>query len=817
MNTKKIVKHLSTLGWAGISLMALPTFAQWQEADTGAPVLGIDAQFLPLSGGQTLAVCGFRSTTSQGVFLKSTDAGVTWSTVNLGFNFLAQAMHFPDDQNGWITTSSGGLRRTSDGGATWTTQSTGSSQTLYAVHFINANAGWVAGLGGALYRTSNGGNSWTNQSIATPQTWRGIQFVSLQTGWVVGGGGQIRKTTDSGATWNTQFSGQSFDWRAVSFVDGNTGWVVGAGGNMRRTMDGGATWEPLPFFKKESLMDVHFIDTQQGWVVGESGRVYMTVNGGSKWTPVSPNLGEPLVVVAFANVGVGVALGSSKVFRYFEGSLLDRVWASPVAKAKEPASPLSDVFYRRLGPASINTFGHTTFTASLSGSEASRGRNRLAMRGTGVLRRVIAQSKVALPGGAMAGTPVLPLMNRADSLCVVPLSGAGVTTRNNRALLKDTGTVTSFLLRKGDLVSGLGPQAVEISAFNEVLQSAPLDALAVSYTLRRDSGTGVGKTNDSGLMVMNHSGVVTAGGAREGESAFGGVGVFGQFTGRAACQQSGIVPFGASYVPTGQTRGVQGLFLISTNGASNGLVAAAGTELEPLSEVKLRSIVAWANSGASALYRATLTGPGVTSKNNEVIRRGASNWLRKGQDIGGGLLVSRFLRFWPVADDQMVALVQLTGAGVTSRNRQALVLRQSDGAFLILARTGQPAPGIAEANLRTIQVAEVEPVSGHYTLVGSLVSAAKNNQALWTGNTKLGNNTTLQGLRLPVGAARKSAAYSTLTTSIGRIRSLALRPAVERSGAGGRGLAQVIGSQGHVVFYIIGDGRIVEAVIRGPA
>jgi hypothetical protein len=325
-----------------------------------------------------------------------------------------------------------------------------------------------------------------------------------------------------------------------------------------------------------------------------------------------------------------------------------------------------------------------------------------------------------------------------------------------------------------------------------VLQSAPLNAVAISYGLRRDTATEVKSSNDTGLLVLNHSGLLTAGAAREGAPAFGGMGTFGQFVGRAACQQSGIVCFGASYVPTGEKRGVQGLFWIGANGASDGFVAGAGTEFEAGSEVKLRSLLAWASSGSTALYRATLTGPGVKSGNNEVIRRGSANWLRKGQDIGGGLLVKRIVRFWPVADDQMVALVLLSGPGVNSRNQQALVLRQSDGVFLMLARTGEAAPGISEANLRSIQAVEVEPVSGNYAVLGSLVSATKNNQALWKGNTRVGNNTNLQAQRLPQGIARKSAAYtSTLQTTAGRIRSLvtaagggAQRCGRPRSGAG---------------------------------
>jgi hypothetical protein len=49
-------------------------------------------------------------------------------------------------------------------------------------------------------------------------------------------------------------------------------------------------------------------------------------------------------------------------------------------------------------------------------------------------------------------------------------------------------------------------------------------------------------------------------------------------------------------------------------------------------------------------------------------------WLRKGVTaLEGGLTARRILKFWPVADDRLIAQVQLGGGGVTGRNNSALV------------------------------------------------------------------------------------------------------------------------------------------------
>jgi len=39
---------------------------------------------------------------------------------------------------------------------------------------------------------------------------------------------------------------------------------------------------------------------------------------------------------------------------------------------------------------------------------------------------------------------------------------------------------------------------------------------------------------------------------------------------------------------------------------------------------------------------------------------------------------------------------------------------------------------------------------------------------------------------------------------------------VDPTGAGGRGLAQVVGSSGHIAVSILTDGKVTEQVLLGP-
>ncbi|MCB1235088.1 MAG: hypothetical protein KDM91_08455, partial [Verrucomicrobiae bacterium] len=68
--------------------------------------------------------------------------------------------------------------------------------------------------------------------------------------------------------------------------------------------------------------------------------------------------------------------------------------------------------------------------------------------------------------------------------------------------------------------------------------------------------------------------------------------------------------------------------------------------------------------------------------------------------------------------------------------------------------------------------------------------------------------------RVPQLLLRKGQTYSTDgVTPRGVIRGMTLKPAEETSGAGGRGLGQVITSDARIVVTLIGDGRSRELVI----
>jgi hypothetical protein len=67
--------------------------------------------------------------------------------------------------------------------------------------------------------------------------------------------------------------------------------------------------------------------------------------------------------------------------------------------------------------------------------------------------------------------------------------------------------------------------------------------------------------------------------------------------------------------------------------------------------------------------------------------------------------------------------------------------------------------------------------------------------------------------QLPKLTLRKGNTYRTEVTPQGVIRSLALKPAADPTGAGGRGLAQALAANGDLAIFITGDRNLTEVVL----
>ncbi len=216
-------------------------------------------------------VCGY------GKIYKTTDGGYLWDTLAVSYDNYLSEIVFVNSNTGFIAgqSSNGIILKTNDAGTTWQTVYEGSSP-VRGIHFIDENIGYGI-LYSSILKTINGGMSWTetpiNQSIILD-----VFFLNQDIGYVCGYMG-LHKTTDGGETW-TELPGP---WMGhlinIFFVDENTGYISGDGGSFYQTNDGGLTWtnlRPTPLANST----LWFTNNLTGIAVCLFGNIFKTTNGG---------------------------------------------------------------------------------------------------------------------------------------------------------------------------------------------------------------------------------------------------------------------------------------------------------------------------------------------------------------------------------------------------------------------------------------------------------------------------------------------------------------------------------------------------------
>ena len=161
---------------------------------------------------------------THGTILSSTDDRA-WTVVSTGGTAALPkpsidftSVSYSDSNTGYACSSLGKIAKTTDAGLTWSTLSSGTSTNLAGISFIPATStGVTVGDGGRILKTTNGGASWSDKSFvpATPPAppvqqptfgIKSVYFTDANTGWAVGENMGISKTTDGGKTWTAQTS-----------------------------------------------------------------------------------------------------------------------------------------------------------------------------------------------------------------------------------------------------------------------------------------------------------------------------------------------------------------------------------------------------------------------------------------------------------------------------------------------------------------------------------------------------------------------------------------------------------------------------------
>jgi photosystem II stability/assembly factor-like uncharacterized protein len=254
---------------------------------------------------------------------RSTDAGLTWTKVWDGMQACStNGGVFTSNTDGFMIGSGNLIYRTNDGGQSWSYASNGFGMEFEDLKMFNAQRGLVAGGGGTIMRTENGGATW----IPTRPGWTqsngynlmDLSIVAPSFAFAAGNHGTLVKTLDGGATWQgvpapTGYpNGGTGDYWACAFISPTEGWIAGSYLEITHTTDGGATWQQqyVGGSSADGAYDMDFVDAQHGWIVGAFDGVFRTTNGGANWQLITfPSPGPHARAVDFVNPQVGWAAG----------------------------------------------------------------------------------------------------------------------------------------------------------------------------------------------------------------------------------------------------------------------------------------------------------------------------------------------------------------------------------------------------------------------------------------------------------------------------------------------------------------------------
>ncbi len=323
-------------------------------------ISGVD--FLTPRDGFATAALG--SYGAQNAVLSTTDGGTSWAVHRLPQGYTALAVHFTDDQKGYVLAQQTGLGQagaasqlvptvilaTQDGAKSWHVawsepgaQALSNGTTLMRVGFQFFGSQGYAFVGDKVLTTTDGFKSWSPLTLPSGYEPVHMDFLTARTGFVASqqcpanqAGGSIAgcqprliQTTDGGQTWSTAFSpsGQNY-WAysgAVSFATSQDGWYFQKNsatwqGTLYQTTDGGRKWTlAQPNFAQGRTVAgaPTFVTPKVGWLpinVGAApypGGLLITRDGGATWTTASANQVWSLNSVSILSAKVGYAAGEN--------------------------------------------------------------------------------------------------------------------------------------------------------------------------------------------------------------------------------------------------------------------------------------------------------------------------------------------------------------------------------------------------------------------------------------------------------------------------------------------------------------------------
>ena len=292
---------ISQTKWKGRDPLA--QMSECEDINTSWQWLSPSPQGNNLRESQVIDSANFVVVGDAATFLRSTNSGMTWHVSHFvaGLNTTLRAVWFTSVNNGFVGGDDGVLLKTSDAGESWSTIMRGTVGSFSDIGFFDSSVGVAIldkGTHGDLFRTTDGGLNWIHQGqIPGKRVW-----CSDNIAYAVGDSFAV--STDRGIMWQTRYS---VGGESISFMNVDTGIVIGPGG-LRRTTDRGFHWDSTNIVPEINnpplvLISASLSSTGQGALI--SYRIvlgisttpfvsgYVSSDAGRKWSGPRPTLNFP--------------------------------------------------------------------------------------------------------------------------------------------------------------------------------------------------------------------------------------------------------------------------------------------------------------------------------------------------------------------------------------------------------------------------------------------------------------------------------------------------------------------------------------------
>jgi hypothetical protein len=453
-----------------------------------------------------------------------------------------------------------------------------------------------------------------------------------------------------------------------------------------------------------------------------------------------------------------------------------------VAKSGMPAPGGASLAFGQFGDVCVDgsAVGEVLFQSSLTGPGAPAGQTQAMFNVEHLSGLVWMSMRTGTPVGGILGLPAtgkVSALSKPVNIGAFHYAYYQAQVGTSKVVFMDDGDTVQPVFRTGMPMPALNNASV--SSIQDMLPASGQDELTVHYQLG-----GVSPAMDSGLIVMDHTGAVLNPGLREGSSFFGmGTAKFGQMV-RVARGIGGPRCIVKMLPGNGQAAKDTVCSLTQAMPVKQGDPAGDTTAGE-----RYGTFTGLGTMGAFSLLKATMTNCPVGTNEGLWLDNGVQV-ARKGQDIGGGVKIARFLRVWANDAPHYLLHVVLSGPGVTSANNVALLLKpHTSPNFQVLVRTGFPVPGISDSSLKVRSISAVDTASagGHYMVLATTSGPSSSNQVLLAGRTVLGDNVNYAYERRPQLLLRKGEKLHTASTPGSVVTGISIRPVLHLSGVGNYG------------------------------